>query len=191
MMKALYSNEASAGESLALRYWCGDESRFGLKTIPRRRINAQGVKPIGPQQWLFHAYYLYGLVEPSTGEHFVWEFSHCDSTCFAVFLQQFAARYPHELHVLQLDQASFHHTRSLTLPDNIILLFQPPKSPELNPIERLWQHLKDRLAWGVFPNLDALRQVLDQRLRELTPAIVASLTGFDFIVKAVQYANFY
>jgi transposase len=51
------------------------------------------------------------------------------------------------LHVLQLDQASFHLTRSLTLPAKIILLFQPAKSPELNPIERLWQHLKDRLAW--------------------------------------------
>jgi hypothetical protein len=149
-MKALYGHEASAAEPLALRYGCGDESRFGLKTIPRRRINAFGVKPIGPQQWLFQAYYLYGLVEPSTGEHFVWEFSHCDSTCFEVFLHPFAARYPHELHVLQLDQASFHLTRSLTLPANIILLFQPAKSPELNPnpIERLWQHLKDQFAWG-------------------------------------------
>jgi transposase len=124
-------------------------------------------------------------------EHFVGEFSQCDSTCFAVFLQQFAARYPNELHVLQLDQASFHLTRSLTLPANIILLFQPAKSPELNPIERLWQHLRDRLAWGVFPTLDALRQVLDQRLRELTATSVASLTGFDFIVNAVQYANLY
>jgi hypothetical protein len=77
VMKALYGHEASAAEPLALRYGCGDESRFGLKTIPRRRINAFGVKPIGPQQWLFQAYYLYGLVEPSTDEHFVWEFSHC------------------------------------------------------------------------------------------------------------------
>ncbi len=96
---------------------------------------------------------------------------------FEVFLHPFAARYPHELHVLQLDQASFHLTRSLTLPANIILLFQPAKSPELNPIERLWQHLKDHLAWGVFPNLDALRQVLDQRAVLSSPPTMSMPTS--------------
>jgi len=42
-------------------------------------------------------------------------------------------------------------------PENIILLFQPAHCPELNPIERLWEHLKDCLAWQLFNNLDALK----------------------------------
>ena len=178
-------------EPRPVRYWCGDESRFGLHTIPRRRLNATGIKPIGPLQWNYQAYYLYGLVEPATGEQFVLEFSHSDSTCFQCFLDHFAARYPHELHVLQLDRASFHQAQHLSIPENVILLYQPPKCPELNPIERLWQHLKDKLSWAVFDSLDALRAVLDQRLRELTPAVVASLTGFDFIIKALEFAEFY
>lgn len=87
-------------------------------------------------QWNFQAYYLYGLVEPATGDHFWLEFSHADSACFQLFLEHFAARYPHELHVLQFDQASFHLAKNLSIPENVIVLYQPPKCPELNPVER-------------------------------------------------------
>jgi transposase len=41
--------------------------------------------------------------------------------------------------VLILDQAGWHSTPKLTVPDNITLLFLPPKSPELNPVENIWQ----------------------------------------------------
>lgn len=187
-LKALY---AGRDERPVLRYWCGDESRFGLHTRRGRRITATGVKPIGLVQWRFQALYLYGLVEPATGEQFMLEFSHSDSICFQCFLDQFAARYPQEWHILQLDQASFHVAKDLVIPDNLIVLLQPPKCPELNPIERLWQHLKATLNWAVFDSLDELRDVLDQRLQELTPTVVASLTGFNFIINALKFADIY
>jgi hypothetical protein len=53
-----------------------DETRLGLKTIERKRITAHGVKPIGKVQWEFVAYYLYGIIEPSSGDNFFLEFSH-------------------------------------------------------------------------------------------------------------------
>jgi len=62
-----------------------------------------------------------------------------------------------DLHIIQLDNGSFHTTPKLKVPENIILLFQPAHCPELNPIERLWEHLKDCLAWQLFNNLDALK----------------------------------
>ena len=176
---------------LPVRYWYGDESRFGLKSIPRRRLTMPGIKPVGPQQWFFQAYYLYGLVEPATGEHFLLEFSHCDSTCFQVFLEHFARRYPNEHHIIQLDRAGFHTTAQLQLPDNIELVFQPAHCPELHPIERLWQALKEDLAWHVFSGLDDLRVTLDQRFGELTTAAVASLCGYDFILNALKYSNIF
>jgi hypothetical protein len=64
-----------------VRYWCYDETRFGLKTIPRRLITLPGAKPLAPVQWQFKAFYLYGAVEPLTGESFFLEFSHHDSDC--------------------------------------------------------------------------------------------------------------
>lgn len=155
----------------------------------RRRLTLYGTKPIGPLQWRFEAFYLYGAVEPATGESFFLEFSHLDSTCFQVFLERLAQHYPHQLHLLQLDNASAHTATSLQIPQNLILFFQPPHTPQVNPIERLWQHLKDQLSWMNFAHLDALREVISERLRKLTPAVIASLTGYDFILDALKHAN--
>jgi hypothetical protein len=51
-----------------MRYFVQDESRFGLKTLVGRVLTACGIKPIGEWQWLFKAFWLYGAVEPATGE---------------------------------------------------------------------------------------------------------------------------
>lgn len=69
-----------------IRYFAEDESRFGLKTIEGRRITLKGVKPTGDWQWKFKAFWLYGIIEPLTGESFFWEFSHVDSDCYQQFL---------------------------------------------------------------------------------------------------------
>lgn len=49
---------------------------MGLKTEAGRLITQKGVKPVGIMQWKRENFYLYGLVEPLTGEYFIWEFSH-------------------------------------------------------------------------------------------------------------------
>ncbi len=64
-----------------LRYWCQDETRFGLKTIQRRRLTLKGIKPVGKVQWQYKTFYLYGVVEPKSGESFFFEFCHLDTIC--------------------------------------------------------------------------------------------------------------
>ena len=141
-----------------LKYWCEDETRIGLKTIERKRITALGVKPLGKVQWNFKAYYLYGAVAPQTGESFWWEFSHFDGMCFQIFLDIRREKYPAHLNVIQLYNGRFHHSSSLRIPDNIRLIFQPPYTPELNPIERIWSHLKQELSWEISENLDDIKE---------------------------------
>ena len=85
-------------------------------------------------------------VAPQTGESFWREFSHLDSLCFQIFLEQLAGEYPDNLNVVQVDNGRFHHSSSLKIPDNILLIFQPPYSPELNPSERVGQHIKQELS---------------------------------------------
>jgi transposase len=92
-------------------------------------------------QWQFKATYLYGVVEPSTGESFFYEFTHLNSDCFQVFLDLVSEQYKDSILIMQLDQAGAHKAKSLKLPANIILLFQPSHAPETNPIERVWQHV--------------------------------------------------
>ncbi len=77
-------------------------------------------------QWKRESFYLYGLVEPLTGEYYIWEFSHLNTDCFSLFLEKFAAAYSEDIHILQLDNGAFHLSHSLQVPKNIILLFQPP-----------------------------------------------------------------
>lgn len=159
---------------------------MGLNTITRRLLTLPGVKPIGPIQWQFKAFYLYGVVEPLTGESFFLEFSHLDSKCFQVFLDQFSQTYTDSLNVLQLDNGSFHLAYSLRIPGNVTLLLQPPYSPDVNPIERVWQHIKDQLSWLNFKTLNELRQRVDEILHSLTPERIASLTSYDFILSALE-----
>lgn len=169
-----------------LRYWSQDESRFGLKTITRRVLTAFGIKPVGPVQWNFQSFYLYGAVEPLSGENFFLEFSHLNADSFQLFLNEFSKAYPHSLNVIQLDNGRFHSAKKLTIPDNIVLLFQPPYSPDVNPIERVWQFMKDKLCWINLKTLDELRKKVDEIIQSILPSQVASLTSFDFILSALK-----
>ena len=172
--------------TLPLRYWSQDESRIGLKTITRCILTALGVKPVGPMQWIFQSFYLYGAVEPLTGDSFFLEFSHLDADCFQIFLEQFSQAHPHSLNVIQLDNGRFHFAKKLQIPENVVLLFQPPYSPDINPIERVWQFIKDQLRWLNLKNLDELRRKVDEVIQSITPNQIASLTSFDFILTALK-----
>lgn len=189
LLKSYYSNQPGAEKAASVRYWCQDESRFDLRTIPGRKITATGVKPVGLVQWQSEGYYLYGLVEPKSGSNFFWEFSHMDSACFQVYLQEFARAYPEDLHIIQLDNGPLHTAKKLQLPPNIVLLFQPAHSPELNPIERLWEHLKGQLKWQVFKDLKHLQEQVSELLNNLELDVITSLTGWTYILDSLSVAG--
>ncbi|WP_171975552.1 transposase [Brasilonema sennae] len=84
----------------------------------------------------------------NVAESFFLEFSHLDTDCFQIYLNKLSEQYPEQLNIIQLDNGSFHTTKALQVPPNIIFLFQPPHSPELNPIERLWQYIKNHDLLG-------------------------------------------
>ena len=172
-----------------IRYFTQDESRFGLHTLMGRLITACGIKPIGLWQWLFKAFWLYGAVEPATGTSFFLQFSHVDTQCFQRFLNEFSQAYPDSLNILQVDNGRFHTSKYLVVPENVVLLFQPPYSPELNPIERLWEYLKSDLKWASFKTLEQLQSKVDQLLAKLTPQVIASITGYSFILDALSALN--
>jgi transposase len=176
-------------EERAIRYFAQDESRFGLKTIIGRLVTACGVKPVGAWQWLFKAFWLYGAIEPATGEAFFLQFSHVDTECYQRFLDEFSSAYPESLNMLQVDNGRFHKGKALVVPENVLLFFQPPYCPELNPSERLWEHLKAKLKWAACKTLAQLQAKVDQLLAELTPAVIASITGYPFISAALSALN--
>ncbi len=171
------------------RVWAQDESRCGLLPIVRRRITARGVQPLLPAAYRFESLYLYGAVEPLTGESFFLELPLLNTQGFQLFLDYFAATDPTTFQVLLLDNGAFHKSRSLRLPPNVGLVFFPPYSPELNPIERLWRDLKDWLSFSSPATLEALSELLGSRLRHYSSAALRSLTGFAYLLTAIQQVN--
>ena len=160
-----------------------------MKTLTYRVITAPGIKPRGFVQWPFEAFYTYGAVEPLTGESFFLIFSHLDSDCFQLFLDEFSQNYPDWLNVVQLDNGAFHKAKNLKIPENVVLLFQPAYSPDTNPIERVWQHLKKESSWVNFETLADLKENVCEQLNDLSHKIVASLAGYPFILSALESLN--
>lgn len=169
-----------------VRYWVQDESRLSTKTWLRRRITKRGVKPILKTSTKRAGYSLYGIVEVKTGENFFWEGDRMNREGFEQFLKEFSGKNPLDFHVVQLDNASFHTANDLVLPDNVMLLYQPPYSPELNPMEQIWGWLKGKMAGEIFSTLDKLKLRAKEILMETSNQFFKSITHRNFILDALK-----
>ncbi len=169
-----------------IKVFSQDESRFGLLTVRRRRLTACGVQPIGTIQHVFQWFYVYGAVAPTTGENFFLELPYLNSSTFQVFLDQFAQAFHESLNILVLDKSGGHTAKGLVLPANVRLVWLPPASPELNPIERVWRDLKDAIAWQQFIDLEAQQEYVGEVIRGYDMATLQSLTSYAYFVEAVS-----
>ncbi len=95
-----------------------------------------------------------------------------------IFLDEISLRHAGEKILMVLDCAGWHRSKSLEVPSNMRLYFLPPYSPELNPVEHIWDELKEKGFHNrVFSSLDALENHLVDELRRLenTPGITRSI----------------
>ncbi len=93
---------------------------------------------------------------------------------------------------MQVDRAIWHRSQHLQLPENIRLIFQPPYSPETNPVEHLWDELREKhFSNRIFPSLDTLQEHLCAAINELSQNTnkVRSLTYFPHIRVACEKAS--
>ena len=174
------------GHNCRISYWFQDETRLGYRTESGRKITRLGVKPKQILQWHYSYYYISGLVDPLKGRSFFSEFSHFNSDCLGLFLEKFTQEYSNEVHIIQLDNAPVHTAQKLVVPDNVILLFQPPYCPELNPIERVWQYIKQQLKNLLFTSLDDVKYKTANILNSLSEDVIHSLTAWEYILDALS-----
>ena len=171
-----------------VRVFCQDESRFGLHLPIRRRVTGYGVKPLQMVEPLYEAYWLDAAVEPTTGDAFWWELPRLDATCFSLFLNKFGQHYAESLNIILLDQAPAHIAHRGQLPENVVLVWLPAYSPELNPVERLWEDLKARidvLDARVRSSLSALQEHVAGLVQRYSAETIASLTGYAYLTEAI------
>ena len=79
-----------------------------------------------------------------------------NADAFALHLAEISKEVAPGAHaILVLDGAGWHGAAALEIPHNITLLPLPPYSPELNPVENVWQYLRqNKLAITVFDHYD-------------------------------------
>jgi DDE superfamily endonuclease len=150
--------------------WTEDEHRLGLKPVNRIIWVEKGMQPIAAVNWRFQWLWLVGFVHPANGETYWWIVPRLDTEIFTLVLEDFARHFgigDEKQVVLTLDQASFHTSEELRVPRGINLLWMPPKSPELQPAERLWPLTDEPVANRTFDNLDELEDVVFERCRIL------------------------
>jgi len=161
-----------------VKVWVADESRFGLHTQSRRCWALRGQRVVIPQQQCYQWEYVYGALEVVEGGA-QFRFMPSVSLDFSCgFLEQIAASDPHAEHVVIWDQAGFHpRPKAAALPARIHLLPLPAYSPELNPVEGLWDQVQDCTCNRRHADLDELETTLTQALRPFweTPTKVLSL----------------
>lgn len=177
---------ADRGSRSPVKVFAQDETRLGLLPVVRRRITACGVQPVATVTYQFDNFYLYGAVEPSTGAHFFLELPYLNSRAFQVWLDGFAAAFPDSINVLVLDNGAGHKAKAVRWPVNVMPVFLPPYSPELNPIARLWRDLKDKLSDIPVKTIDALSAAMGAIIQHYSHATLQSLTSFAYFVHAVE-----
>lgn len=98
-----------------------------------------------------------------------------------LFLEHVSQTFSKHFLVMQVDQAGWHRAHELVIPENIRLIEQPPYSPEVNPVEHVWDELREKYFHNrVFSSLEPLIDILCQGLNDLAddPERLCSLTGF-------------
>lgn len=130
---------------------------------------------------MFLTLYLFGAFSPIDGDSFLLELPNCNTENFQEYLNEFSQHRPLELKIIVLDNGAFHKSSILQIPDNILLLFLPPYSPELNPAENIWAFFKRQYNNKLMKSLDDVSSFITQSCKILTSDKVMKTCRFNYI----------
>jgi transposase len=169
-----------------------DEARFGRISDPRRCWAPPGVRPEVNTQIVREYEYAFATVSPHDGTLDTLVLPSVNAEAMSVFLSEVSQRHPNEWIVMVLDGAGWHRAKRLQVPANMQLIPLPPWSPQLNPVEHVWDEVREKwFANRVFASMESVEDQLVTALATLEADApqVASLTGFDWIKSILLNAH--
>lgn len=126
-----------------IELWWQDEARIGQKNGITRRWARRGTRPSAQKDQRTASAYIYGAICPAGGKGAALVLPRCNTQGMALQLAEISAAVAPGAHaILLLDQAGWHDSGALAVPDNITLLLLPSKCPELNPVENICQFMR-------------------------------------------------
>ena len=123
-----------------------------------RQWARRGTRPIQPADQRYESAYLFGAICPARGVGAALALPYADTEAMQMHLDEISLSVAKGAHaVLRLDRAGWHTTPKLVIPSNMALIFLPSRSPELNPVENIWQFRRANfLSNRVFETYDAI-----------------------------------
>lgn len=162
-----------------------DEGRFGRISDPRRCWAPEGCRPDVPQQIVREYTYAFAAVCPHDGIMDSLILPEVNASMMSLFLAEVASRHVDEFILMFMDQAGWHKARGLIIPKNMRLIWLPPYSPQCNPVEHVWEEIREKWFYNmVFASMDAVEDMLVDALIKLEhdQKRILSLTGFDWLI---------
>ena len=139
-----------------IEVWCQDEMRVGQKNKLTYRWARKGSRPRATHDQRTQSTYLFGAVCPERGAGAALVLPACNSEAMQLHLDEIATKVTPGAHaIVLLDQAGWHGGKVLKVPHNISLMPLPPRAPELNGQENIWQFMRQNwLSNRVFKSFD-------------------------------------
>jgi len=166
-----------------------DEARFGRISDHRRCWCPAPHRPTCPSLVSQENTYAYGAVSFPGGQFESLILPRCDTDYMQIYLNEMSLRHSEGKILMVMDGAGWHKSKSLKVPENVRLYFLPPYSLELNPVEHIWDELKEKGFHNrVFSSLDALEDHLLEELRKFedAPEITRSIVSWPWIINALM-----
>lgn len=161
-----------------------DEGRFGRISDLRRAWSPLRMRPKAPRQVIRSYLYVFTAVCPVLGKMTSLILPWANTEMMNLFLKQVAEDFSDYFILMLTDQAGWHTSQKLEIPENIRLIKLPPRSPELNPAEHVWEELREKnFANKALRNLDEVEKNLCQGLNGLAsnPDKLRSMTNFPYL----------
>jgi len=166
-----------------IRMMFEDEAGFGRISDPAVCWAPRGVRPVVCCQHIREYRYAFGAADPIDGENFFLITPNCDTECMNIFLKELSIAYSKDYILMPLDNAAWHKSKTLEIPDNIRLFYLPPRTPQMNPIEQVWEEIRKRgFKNEFFQTLDMVVQKLCDTCNSLSFDCIKSITGRHWIL---------
>ena len=121
-----------------------DEASFGRINKPKRCWCPKGIRPAVPCQHIREYTYARAAVSPHDGQMVSLILPNTNTVCMSLFLEEVSRRFPDEHILIIMDKAAWHTAGKLCIPDNVEIFPLLPYSPELNPVEQIWDEVREK-----------------------------------------------
>jgi hypothetical protein len=173
----------AAHPQASVEVWSQDEARLGLFTTLRRVWAVRGKRPIALVQPRRIWAYISAFVHPVSGRSHLWVWSGVNIAMMSAMLECFAtltAAGVRKRIVLIVDQAGWHTSPKLRVPEGVHIVYLPSHTPELQPTERIWPYMREAVANDTPVDRATLHQRLEQRCIWVAnnPDVIKAATHF-------------